>query len=72
MYNGEERVQRTAIKIEKLSPAETARRLVALTKELLSQASPSVKDEVSRKRPDSLMSGEEADRDENTAPNVFL
>ncbi|KFH09155.1 OB-fold nucleic acid binding domain-containing protein, partial [Toxoplasma gondii TgCatPRC2] len=38
----------------------------------LSQASPSVKDEVSRKRPDSLMSGEEADRDENTAPNVFL
>ncbi|CBZ52388.1 replication factor-A C terminal domain-containing protein [Neospora caninum Liverpool] len=71
-YNGEERVQRTAIKIEKLSPVEAARRLVTMTKELLAQASPKAKDEISRKRPDALMSGDEGYSDENAPPNTYV
>lgn len=34
-YNGESRVQRSALKVERLDFAEAARRLVALTKELV-------------------------------------
>ncbi|PFH34570.1 OB-fold nucleic acid binding domain-containing protein [Besnoitia besnoiti] len=70
-YNGEERLQRTAIKIEKLSPLEAAKRLVTLTKELLAQANPKCGDDLRRKRSDALTAGdEESAQDESAIPNM--